>query len=78
MRVIDSGSGISRHLESSIFERSFTTKEKGKGTGLGLSFVKKVIEAHHGKIFVDHSYENTCFVITLPDKKATANRKVAV
>ena len=79
IRFTDSGSGISKQLEPSIFERSFTTKEKGKGTGLGLSFVKKVVEAHHGSIYIDHKSKNTCFVVTLPEKnKVAAVHKIAV
>ncbi|MBF0484621.1 MAG: hypothetical protein HQL25_07975, partial [Candidatus Omnitrophica bacterium] len=38
-----------------------------KGTGLGLSLVKKIIEAHHGKIWVTSQLNiGTAFHFTLP------------
>ena len=77
-KIIDSGSGIPENIALNIFEHSFTTKEQGKGTGLGLSFVKKVVNAHKGKIFVDHHHKHTCFVMTLPTIAATLESKIAV
>lgn len=48
VRIRDNGIGIPRHLHESVFEPRFTTNEKGNG--LGLSIVKKIMQAHGGRI----------------------------
>ncbi len=63
--VTDSGRGISAEIEEKIMQPFFTTKPVGKGTGLGLSISKGIIEAHDGKLFLNHNCENTQFVISL-------------
>lgn len=64
--VEDSGHGIRPELADRIFQPFFTTKEVGKGTGLGLSISKSIIEAHGGKLFLDHGSPITRFVVELP------------
>jgi signal transduction histidine kinase len=66
IRVIDCGMGLKKEVADKIFQPFYTTKEIGKGTGLGLSISKGIIEKHGGKILVDSSADNTCFVILLP------------
>jgi signal transduction histidine kinase len=66
IRVMDSGQPIPPELQDKIFNRFFTTKSAGKGTGLGLSFSKKIIERHHGRLFLDNNSPHTTFVIELP------------
>lgn len=52
--VSDTGAGIPRGKQKTIFEPGFTTKQRG--WGLGLSLVKRIIENYHaGKIFVKQS-----------------------
>lgn len=65
--VVDTGKGIERKMQKTIFSPGFTTK--ARGWGLGLSLAKRIIEEYHrGKIFVKHSEPNvgTTFRITLP------------
>ncbi len=50
--VSDDGEGMSLETAARVFEPFFTTKQD-TGTGLGLSVVKRVIEAHDGRIFVE-------------------------
>ncbi len=54
--VIDTGCGIPPEAQEAIFEEFYrvdnTINEGVKGTGLGLSLVKRIIEAHNGKIWV--------------------------
>lgn len=52
--ITDSGKGIPRSKQKTIFEPGFTTKQRG--WGLGLSLCKRIIEQYHkGKIFVKRS-----------------------
>ncbi len=62
----DSGPGISVEMEKKIFQSFFTTKEKGKGTGLGLSLCKKILQAHGGDLWIDHTNKHTLFVVDIP------------
>lgn len=63
--ISDTGTGIPRSNQKTIFEPGFTTKQRG--WGLGLSLVKRIIENYHeGKIFVKQSDETgTTFRIVL-------------
>jgi len=52
--ISDTGIGIPRAKQKTIFEPGFTTKQRG--WGLGLSLVKRIVENYHaGKIFVKQS-----------------------
>lgn len=75
--VIDSGNGINPEIAEKIFQPFFTTKEVGKGTGIGLSISKGLIEAHHGKIYLDSAHPNTKFVIELPIKQEHKAQSIA-
>lgn len=63
LRVIDSGSGLSREVEEKLFQPFFTTKPVGEGTGLGLSIIKGILDRHRATISINHSFMNTCFEI---------------
>lgn len=63
--VADSGAGIEKEIQKSIFNPFFTTKDVGKGTGLGLSISKGIVEKHDGKLYIDDSKKNTTFVVEL-------------
>jgi len=64
--VADSGSGIPRDLQRSIFEPFVTTKGE-KGTGLGLWIVRGIIGNHGGKISLRSKVgKGTIFKIELP------------
>ncbi len=55
--VSDAGPGISQEDQPYLFERFYQGRTKGKrelaGSGLGLALAKKIVEAHHGKIWVE-------------------------
>src|SRR5207245_11564488 len=51
LSVADTGSGIARDLQKSMFEPFVSTKGE-KGTGLGLWIVKGIVENHNGRIRV--------------------------
>jgi two-component system sensor kinase FixL len=62
---IDGGPGIAADIREKIFTPFFTTKSRG--TGLGLPTVKRLIEAHNGKIAITcPPAGGTTVVISLP------------
>ncbi len=66
VRVTDSGSGIPAEIREKIMLPFFSTKANGSGTGLGLSISKNLVESMGGRLTLDDSVENTCFVLSLP------------
>ncbi|MDR0591155.1 MAG: hypothetical protein LBG75_01165 [Candidatus Nomurabacteria bacterium] len=70
-RIIDHGPGVKPEDRDKIFQGLYRTEEainsKQPGTGLGLYFVKRIIDDHGGKIYVDPDYtDGTAFVVELP------------
>lgn len=72
IRIIDSGIGIDKKEQSSIFERyyqssnSIFTSSKEFSTGLGLALCKEIIELHHGTIAVESKLNyGSIFIVTL-------------
>jgi signal transduction histidine kinase len=65
--VKDSGTGMSKEIQSKIFESFFTTKPRGEGTGLGLKIVRNVVREHDGELLLDSTEGvGTTFTIRLP------------
>ena len=69
--VRDTGIGIPEKLQASLFDRFTKAKRSGlKGeqpTGLGLSIVKRIIELHGGKIWVEsEEHKGTAFYFHFP------------
>jgi signal transduction histidine kinase len=63
--VRDTGPGVSAELTDKIFNPFFTTKPQG--SGLGLAIVRKIVDAHEGRIDVTSTPDRgTCFRVTLP------------
>lgn len=52
LSVIDNGKGMPENIKNNIFE-PFVTYGKSSGTGLGMAIVKKIVDAHKGKIEVE-------------------------
>lgn len=67
IEVADTGKGISRKNQKTIFNPGYTTKSRG--WGLGLTLAKRIVEQYHnGRIFVKQSAPGagTTFRIELP------------
>jgi signal transduction histidine kinase len=69
--IEDNGIGMAEHQVDQLFIPFFTTKATSeKGTGLGLSIIKRIIDAHSGRINCTSTYgKGTSFIITLPAAK---------
>jgi signal transduction histidine kinase len=74
LRVTDRGIGISKDDQTSIFEpfhRAGLSKEAVPGVGLGLSVVRRIVQAHRGRVEVDSAPgAGSTFRVYLPRRAA--------
>lgn len=53
-----------------LFERFYrvdpSRQRKGEGSGIGLAIVKSIVNAHHGKVWVESDTVSTRFILLLP------------
>ena len=65
IEVADTGPGFEKELADKIFNPFFTTKPQG--SGLGLAIVRKIVDAHEGRIDVTSVPDKgTTFRVTVP------------
>lgn len=71
--VQDTGVGISQEDQQMLFERFRQGKHRRSGTGLGLYLVRRIVEAHQGKIEVQSELgKGSTFTLHLPAKNLPA------
>jgi signal transduction histidine kinase len=71
VEVIDNGPGVSADMNDRIFDPFFTTKPQG--SGLGLPIVRKIVDAHDGRIDLTSAPgQGTRFRVTLPVSSGSA------
>jgi signal transduction histidine kinase len=64
--VCDTGPGVPAELTDKIFSAFFTTKPQG--SGLGLAIVRKIVDAHDGRIdLTSRPGAGTTFRVSLPE-----------
>ncbi len=71
LSVADEGQGIPAEEQDKLFKpferTSVTTTAGEKSTGLGLAIVKRIVEGHHGKIWVESEVgKGSTFYVSLP------------
>jgi signal transduction histidine kinase len=65
VQVIDDGPGVASEMVDRMFSPFFTTK--AQGSGLGLAIVRKIVDAHDGRLDVNTAPgRGTRFTVTLP------------
>ena len=65
--VRDNGIGIEKRYHDQIFGLFNKLDAQSKGTGIGLSLVKRIIEVHNGRIWVESELgQGTTFYFSLP------------
>ena len=74
--VTDTGCGIPKEKQASIFQRFEKLDENAQGSGLGLSICQLIIEHIGGKIWIDPDYTGgSRFVFTHPIQQTRSNSK---
>lgn len=74
-RVADNGPGIEPRHWDRIFLmfQSLAPRDRTESTGIGLSLVKKIVETHGGRVWVESRiHEGSTFHFTLPAETATS------
>ncbi len=71
VKVRDQGEGIKKEDQDKVFIPFTSITKKGtageKGTGLGMSIVKRIVDSHNGKIWLEsESGKGTTFFVELP------------
>jgi signal transduction histidine kinase len=68
--VKDNGIGIDPSQHEKVFELFYQIVENEEGTGVGLAIVKRIIEVHEGRIWIESGKGKGCTVcFRLPLKR---------
>lgn len=63
----DNGLGINPDQHDKVFDLFYKIDQNSEGTGVGLAIVKRIIEVHEGRIWVESEKEKGCTInFTLP------------
>lgn len=69
--VADTGPGVPKGMEESIFERFVKLDDFKQGTGLGLTICRMLAQNLGGKVWLDTTYKGGArFVLTIPKEEA--------
>jgi PAS domain S-box-containing protein len=68
--VKDNGIGMDKSQHKKVFDLFYRVDRGGEGTGAGLAIVKRIIEVHNGRIWIESEKGKGCTVcFTLPYNK---------
>ncbi|RCJ28256.1 hybrid sensor histidine kinase/response regulator [Nostoc sp. ATCC 43529] len=69
IEIADTGPGIPREEQTTIFERFRQGSHKSSGSGLGLYLARRIVEAHQGIILLNSELgKGSTFIVILPQK----------
>ncbi|MCB8985981.1 MAG: GAF domain-containing protein [Ardenticatenaceae bacterium] len=79
--VSDQGIGMPKEKQSRIFDRFYqidgSSRRRFGGTGIGLAIVKRIVDAHQGKIWVvSEPSAGSSFFFTLPKERAAQVERI--
>ncbi len=71
LHIKDQGIGMNKNVQKHVFDKFYREQKVNihdvKGHGLGLSYVKKIVEYHHGNVYVESEKgKGSTFTIKLP------------
>jgi signal transduction histidine kinase len=75
LEVEDTGDGVPEELRKRVFEAYWRGAHGRPGIGLGLATVRRIVEAHNGRVWIESPARGSLFRVDLPaarDEKPTA------
>jgi signal transduction histidine kinase len=71
--VRDNGKGIEARFRDRVFGLFEKLDADTEGSGVGLALVKRIVDLHHGRVWIESEGEGrgTTVCFTLPDAKAS-------
>ena len=71
--IRDNGIGIDPKVQQQVFDVSERLNEDVEGTGIGLALVKRIIEVHNGRVWVESAGtgQGSTFFLTVPKPAST-------
>ncbi|MFQ5412627.1 MAG: ATP-binding protein, partial [Phycisphaerae bacterium] len=77
--VRDHGPGIPPEYHDTVFQLFHRLDQSAEGTGVGLSIVKRIVEVHGGRVWIESECaEGATFWVALPRKRARVEDAVVV
>ena len=76
--VSDTGPGLSHESAERVWDLYFSGREHGRGLGISLANVRRIVDAHHGEVWIESAPGAGCVIeIRLPKspEPATARRQ---
>ncbi len=77
--VRDNGIGIEHHYHDRVFGLFDKLDQETEGSGVGLAIVKRIVEVHSGRIWVESERagqgSDFCFTLPLADRIKSTNKE---